>query len=924
MVLTVDPRLKELPDPISDWPEQPTIQLILKKSAAGLEEVSEDEAARVLEVLDAHFKKEGSFRPDNSKVQLMPYGFSNRVYRIERSDGEVLVGFKMQPILRFPALDRNHFRFEQKQDAALAAGVLPENWKRLSFLDRREVKSKFYQDEKGDYWRFMPYVEGRVIQAIDEIPADKRLAAMKRFGKRLVQFRQMLEMEVGGTFEDTLPNHQNTAYRLDYYDRILAREKLEPPMTEQGDLPLVSIQRDRLEGSDEHGDLAVRNQVFQRKVARYRTVLGSVLGRLQRVVVHGDPRMNNIFWEIDQAGEWIPVAMGDLDYLQFGHEMLDLSDALRSLSFMGAENADPEHLVIFRDVVEALTEGWLEGIEAAYGRGERDRLEPYVYLSVAAIHFTLAIRFYNSFLTGDSHFERLTRYGKKVSDPGRFLRFAEVQMAQAEAFMREFSDKPGMAELAQLAAGLEEAQRLSRLQKWLARPEVTGGKGIRARTLTGIGKKSYDALALEQAPSELVPELKDGLSLFLEALNAQGRFTWVDAAGGLGAALMQAGLLFPNLSGLLVDAVQWTEKDFDPAVLRELRAQASEVGVDLLDRRPPFLQGNVQQVDLGSYHNPPIRLITMLNALAYNEDPLAVVANLYNQLDPGGVLLTNLYIPAGHAKAAELVKFYERLLQHLKAQGVEADFRIRDFRALKKGQFTAEGEEGPFPEYGVGMVLRKQGDQRLQVIRQPESELFAIETVRVVTYQVAWYGEDPAQVIRVISTAAGLEEPAVRVEEGIADVRGIPSRLERWTLDAGRMRSANVPDGVQVYYEPGLLPAVLEEAVRGQWNGQPLSALVLEGLKARLQQAAPGRAQALLIVNPETAGEELNALSWQAPVAIVAVVPGAIEETVSPAVFLSYLLEIVRRADDLGRVMVRLEAAGMEERNRAFIVDVAA
>lgn len=420
---------------------------ISPRSAAGAEEVSTEEAAQVLWILDAHFKKEGSFRPDNSKVQLMPYGLSNRVYRIERDDGQVFVGFKMQPILRFSALDRNHFRFEQKQDAALAAGVLPNNWKRLSFLDRREVKSKFFRDEKGDYWRFMPYVEERVIQTTDEIPEDRRLAAMKRFGKLLVQFRQMTEMEVGGTFEDTLPNHQNVTYHLDFYDRVLAGENVEPPMSEPGVLPLVSIQKDRLEGSDEHGDFAVRNRAFQEKVAQYRTILGSAMGQLRRVVVHGDPRMSNIFWEINQAGEWIPAALGDLDYLQSGHELLDLSDAVRSLAFMGAERAELENLVIFRDVVEALIKGWLEGIEAAYGRDERKRLESFVYLSVPAIHFTLAIRFYNSFLTGDSHFERLTRYDKKVSDPGRFLRFAEVQMAQVEAFMREFSDKPEMAEL---------------------------------------------------------------------------------------------------------------------------------------------------------------------------------------------------------------------------------------------------------------------------------------------------------------------------------------------------------------------------------------------------------------------------------------------------------------------------------------------
>lgn len=174
-----------------------------------------------------------------------------------------------------------------------------------------------------------------------------------------------------------------------------------------------------------------------------------------------------------------------------------------------------------------------------------------------------------------------------------------------------------------------------------------------------------------------------------------------------------------------------------------------------------------------------------------------------------------------------------------------------------------------------------------------------------------------------LSAKAGMEEQRLVPEVRIAEVRGIPSRFERWTLETDKTPSADLPDGLQVYFEPGLLPAGLEEAVRGQWSGQPLSHPVLENLKARFKPAAPGRAQGLLIVNPEIA-DELNALSWQAPVAIVAVVPGAIGEAVTAVVFLSYLLQIVQRADDLrARVTVRIEAAGAEQQ-RAFFLDVAA
>ena len=338
--------------------------------------------------------------------------------------------------------------------------------------------------------------------------------------------------------------------------------------------------------------------------------------------------------------------------------------------------------------------------------------------------------------------------------------YADKQKESAET-----APSPTLAPAMTPAAGVEEVHvpdadgSLRRLQEWLTRPEVTGGKGIRARVLTGLGRQSYDALVVDQIPSGLVPELAGGLSPLLSHLNSKGSFTWGDVAGGLGAALMQAVLLFPNLSPVLVDAVRWNRDQFDPAILSELEHQAKQAGVDLWSRSPNFLQAAAQSVDLRTAAKSPLRLITMMNALAYNEDPLRILANLYNQLEPDGILVTNLYIPVNYARAGDLVKFYERLQEQLNLQGVAADFRIRDWSATGAGERNSLGESGPFFEYSIGMVLGKQGNQRLEVIRQPESEPVLVEnkTVRDVTYQVAWYGEDPAQAIRVIP-AAGLEE----------------------------------------------------------------------------------------------------------------------------------------------------------------------
>jgi len=217
--------------------------------------------------------------------------------------------------------------------------------------------------------------------------------------------------------------------------------------------------------------------------------------------------------------------------VQFGHETLDIADALRVLSFERGENADPNNLVIVRDVVEAMVEAWLKEVGRTYGAAERERLEPSVYPSVPAVYFTLAVRFYDSFLTGDSYFTN----PDPQNNPGLYLQLAEVQMAQAEAFIRAFADKPGMADLARQvgsSTGLEEKemsrrQFLKAVEVWKDISVTPAYEGIRIRllpvfysteTFQGIplvakGRSPFLVIASSQAEEDAVLSLLDGLDI---------------------------------------------------------------------------------------------------------------------------------------------------------------------------------------------------------------------------------------------------------------------------------------------------------------------------------------------------------------------------------------------------------------------------
>lgn len=323
-------------------------------------------------------------------------------------------------------------------------------------------------------------------------------------------------------------------------------------------------------------------------------------------------------------------------------------------------------------------------------------------------------------------------------------------------------------------AGLEEDDSLGDFQSFLQREDVTGGanqqgKAIRGRTLTGIPGQSYDAIVFDQF---YLPGL---LSDLLRDLNQEGPLTWADVATGPGVAPREAAVKFSNLRPLLVDAVPWKRDQYDPATLEALARRAKEVGVEdffstevPIQEEVPIHIGDAQTVDLAPLipRGFPLRVITMINALGYNRDPLAIVVNLFNQLEPGGVLLANLYIPMkkgvrdssgkisreeAYPEGDRLAEFYGRLGRHLKDLGVaEADFRIEDFSKMQPGERNSQGEEGPFKEHAVGILLRRKAGQRLELLQPPlEVEEVTIVNfhVREVTYHVAEYGEDPARVI---------------------------------------------------------------------------------------------------------------------------------------------------------------------------------
>ncbi|MBI4227178.1 MAG: hypothetical protein HY600_02765 [Candidatus Omnitrophica bacterium] len=304
------------------------------------------------------------------------------------------------------------------------------------------------------------------------------------------------------------------------------------------------------------------------------------------------------------------------------------------------------------------------------------------------------------------------------------------------------------------AAGLEENEQTA-LEQHLRR--VASGT---PRFLTGE-TGSYDVLAKEILPHTLAPELAGGLSPLLGRFETAGApYTWVDGAVQFGAALKEAEASgrYPRLRTVAVDLVPWTRSDVGGATADNIEAEAQARGLTpaRLWSTEAFIREDLGRVRLPQDAEAPIRLLTVFHALSFNQDPLRILAHLYNQLPDGAYLLANLYVPIGYdpggvsegfRTADEVVAFWrDRLPAALKAHGIPMEVRVTDDRLVS------------VQEYHLGLVLQKTPGA-LELTLTAHAKPVTVQTLRrPVEYQLVWYTGDLDHPFR--DSAAGLEATA--------------------------------------------------------------------------------------------------------------------------------------------------------------------
>jgi hypothetical protein len=175
--------------------------------------------------------------------------------------------------------------------------------------------------------------------------------------------------------------------------------------------------------------------------------------------------------------------------------------------------------------------------------------------------------------------------------------------------------------------------------------EYEGLIAPRGMSLYARPNDSYaSSRAVVPRAESLLPLLRDPrpLSAMTASLkNDRGRVVWADAGGGLGGALRQWSRdgRDPSVERVLVDLFDWER--LSSARVTEASDYYDNVNLDgrsLLDRRhrPRVLPADLAAVKFAPESRP--HLITSIESVQYWPDKIAVIVNLYNQLQDGGLL----------------------------------------------------------------------------------------------------------------------------------------------------------------------------------------------------------------------------------------------------------------------------------------------
>ncbi|MFO7936938.1 MAG: aminoglycoside phosphotransferase family protein [Kiritimatiellia bacterium] len=269
-------------------------------------------------------------------------------------------------------------------------------WQMPQIIKTRDGKD-FFVDDDGSFWRVITRIPSAT--AFDEAQDVEHAFEC---GTVIGYFHWLLADLPHDGLSDPLPGFHITTEYLAAYDELLeTRDEAAHRLS-------VSMEARRL-------------AAFVEKRREFAGTLQKALvcGELNKRMMHGDPKVNNIMID-DFTGKG--TAMIDLDTISPGLIHYDFGDAIRSIcNPAGEEESNLSKVVLDLQLCEAFCKGYLE--QAALFLSDADK--HYLFDSIRLITFELGLRFFQDYLAGDLYF--------KTSCPEQNLQRARVQFKLCES-----------------------------------------------------------------------------------------------------------------------------------------------------------------------------------------------------------------------------------------------------------------------------------------------------------------------------------------------------------------------------------------------------------------------------------------------------------------------------------------------------------
>ncbi len=274
----------------------------------------------------------------------------------------------------------------------------------------------FWQDEAGDYWRAISFIENcQVLETVET------LAHAREVGYGLAMFHRLISNLSVEKLADTIEDFHVTPSYLKCYQKALQKYQ---------DNLRTGLAIDRALAQPQTIAYCVEF-IEARQGWAHILEKAKADGHLCLRPIHGDPKVNNIM--LSQDGR--AVSLIDLDTLKPGLVHYDIGDCLRSsCNRLGEETQNWEQVVFDTVLAKAMLEGYLS--LAKDFLTDQDYL--YIYDSIRLIAFELGLRFFTDYLSGNVYF--------KVKHPTHNLTRALVQFKLTESIEAQAETLKGMIE----------------------------------------------------------------------------------------------------------------------------------------------------------------------------------------------------------------------------------------------------------------------------------------------------------------------------------------------------------------------------------------------------------------------------------------------------------------------------------------------